>query len=69
MKVRVNTQYVYNANGYDRFDPKTDLQPGERVIVRNLHGCPPCNTMGCAHVDSVATGKFAGLVDTNSLSR
>ena len=69
MKVRANSKYVYNAAGYDRVDPKaTGLTNGDVVTVVKLIGCPPPNTMGHAHVNG-PDGKFAGLVDTLSLSK
>jgi hypothetical protein len=36
MRVRVNSYYVFNAAGFDIFDPKTDLENGEIVKVINL---------------------------------
>jgi hypothetical protein len=44
------------------------LQRGDVVRVVNLHGCPPANTMGHCHVETLA-GEFAGLVFCNSLQR
>lgn len=66
MKVRNNGWYLYDPDAWDKLDPKTDLAWGQRVQVRNLHGAPPCNTMGCAHVYD-EQGKFRGLVSTGSL--
>jgi len=68
MKVRTGGIYTFDPVGWDRFDPKTDLKPGERVKVLRLPGCPPPNTMGHCHVARKSTGKFAGLVSTASLS-
>ena len=68
MKVRANSWYIYRPAGFDVWDALTALKAGDRVQVKNLHGCPPCNTMGHAHVVDVS-GKFAGLVSTASLSR
>lgn len=66
MKVRAGSWYAYDAQSWDRFDARTTLQRGEAVQVVNLRGCPPCNTMGHAHVNRV-DGSFAGLVCTASL--
>lgn len=68
MRVRTNSIYTYQPCGLDRFDARTDLQPGELVRVANLHVCPPANTMGHAHVNRL-DGTFAGLVCTASLQR
>jgi hypothetical protein len=43
-----------------------DVNPGDRVRVVNLHGCPRANTMGHCHVEHL-DGRFGGLVCTNSL--
>jgi hypothetical protein len=67
MRVRNNAVYVYHANLLDRCDARTDLKSGDQVRVKNLYGCPPCNTMGHAHVVNVITGEFIGLVHCNSL--
>jgi len=47
------------------FDARTSLKAGDVVRVVNIPGCPPCNTMGHAHV--YREGQFAGLVATASL--
>ena len=67
MKVRANAIYVFSPNMLDRIDGRTNLKAGDLVRVKNLHGCPRCNTMGHCHVVDVATGDFIGLVCTNSL--
>lgn len=66
MKVRANNWYTYQPALIDQWDPCTTLKTGERVQVRKMHGCPPPNTMGHAHVFDSA-GKFRGLVSTHSL--
>ena len=66
MKVRAGKSYKYNPNGWDVFDPKTNLSKGDIVTVVNLPGCPKANTMGCCHVNF--EGKFIGLVSCNSLT-
>lgn len=73
MKVRNGSTYVYDPVGMDRFDPpygvKTGLMnPGDTVKVVKLPGCPPPNTMGMAHVETL-DGEFAGLVCCNSLRK
>lgn len=67
MRVRANTEYIYYPVLMDRIRPAHHIQlkPGDIVRVVNLHGCPPANTMGHAHVQ--LNGEFAGLVHTNSL--
>jgi len=66
MKVRANKFYMFVPAGWDVFDPKTTLVAGALVKVVNLHGCPPCNTMGQCHVAD-HDGRFMGLVSTASL--
>ena len=51
MKVRANATYIYDPCMLDVSDGRTNLKKGDVVRVKNLHGCPPCNTMGHAHVD------------------
>jgi hypothetical protein len=67
-RVRVNSIYVYRPVGLDRWDSRTNLQPGEKVRVVNLRGCPRANTMGHCHVNRL-DGSFAGLVLCNSLTK
>jgi len=64
----VGSRYVYNANGFDLFDPKTNLANGTVVKVGNLHGAPKANTMGQCYVFHPDTGKFIGMVSTASLT-
>jgi hypothetical protein len=51
----------------DMIDGRTNLTSGTKVRVKNLRGCPPCNTLGHAHVVHPETGQFIGLVCTASL--
>jgi len=51
----------------DQWDAKTSLKSGDVVRVKNLHGCPPANTMGHCYVVDAKTGAFIGLVCCNSL--
>ena len=67
MRVRNGQSYYYYPTFLDRHDSRTDLKPGDIVTVVNLPGCPPCNTMGHAHVN--LNGKFAGIVCVNSLHK
>lgn len=67
MKVTANRNYIFYPNMLDRIDGRTNLVPGTIVKVVNLPGCPRANTMGHAHVADKNTGKFIGLVCTNSL--
>lgn len=65
-KVRVGTTYIYYPVLLDRIHPPAGVvQPGDIVVVVNLHGAPPANTMGHCYVN--VAGKFGGLVCTNSL--
>src|SRR5208282_4608862 len=66
-KVKANQVYWYHPNLLDRCDARTDLKSGDTVRVKNLQGCPPCNTMGHCHVVEPSTGQFIGLVHVNSL--
>lgn len=65
MKVQANREYIYYPNLLDRVDGRTNLVPGDIVTVVNLPGCPRANTMSHAHVEH--SGRFVGLVHTNSL--
>ena len=69
-RVRAGTTYRFDPVGIDRYDPphgvkEGRLGKGDLVKVIKLHGCPPPNSMGMAHIEK--DGKFAGLVCTNSL--
>ncbi len=66
-KVKVGKVYHYNPVMWDKLDPKTDLKKNDPVVVVNLRGCPPANTMGHCHVNRI-NGEFAGLVHCNSLT-
>lgn len=68
MKVRNGMVLVYDPVLWDILDPKTTLKKGDKCRVVALHGCPPPNTMGHCHVESL-DGKFLGLVHTNSLRK
>ena len=67
MKVRKGQVFVFQANGWDRFD-RRDNTPEDGTVVRvcTPHGCPPPNTMGHCFVEDMS-GKFIGLVSTSSL--
>lgn len=71
MKVRLNSKYRYNPNGWDTSCPThgNTLQPGQVVKVVNLPGAPPANTMGQAYVADAETGKFICMVSTGSLEK
>ncbi|VVC06393.1 Uncharacterised protein [uncultured archaeon] len=66
-RVHVGSLYVYDPNGWDTLDPKTNLEKGDVVRVINVHGAPPANTMGHCFVGDPLTSKFIGLVSTGSL--
>ena len=69
MKVRANAIYIYDPCILDVIDGRTNLKKGDVVRVKHLRGCPPCNTMGHAHVVHPETGAFIGLVCTASLDK
>jgi len=68
MRVRVGQKVKYVPALFDLIDPKTNLKPGDIVRVTKCHGCPPPNTMGHCHVETL-DGKFIGLVQTASLEK
>lgn len=72
-RVRANAVYTFDPVPLDAIDPPHGvkagiLAPGDSVRVVALRGCPPPNTMGMAHVQTMS-GEFAGLVCCNSLTR
>jgi hypothetical protein len=80
MRVRNGGLYIYRPCLLDIADPpygakRGTLHTGDRVVVRNLHGCPPCNTMAHAHIETLDTDtvdgvhEFLGLVATASLHK
>lgn len=68
MKVRKGQKVRFNPALLDLIDPKTNLKKGDVVRVTHCRGCPPPNTMGHAHVETL-DGKFIGLVQTASLEK
>lgn len=70
MKVRTNSTYYYNPCMMDVIDPPYgNPEPGDLLKVVKLPGCPSANVMGHCHVNFADTGEFAGLVNTNSLTK
>jgi len=67
IRVHVGSVYIYHACGFDRTLPPYDMQEGDIVEVRNIHGCPPANTLGHCYVFH-HNGRFGGLVQVASLS-
>lgn len=65
-RVRAGIVYEFKPVGLDQFDSKTEAIPGQQVRVIKCPGCPPPNSMGHAHIESL-TGEFLGLVCCNSL--
>jgi hypothetical protein len=59
--------FEYDPVGWDMFDPKTDLQRGDRVQKTQPYGTPRNGTMGMCFVQDVESGEFKGLVMENSL--
>jgi len=68
MKVRKGQMVRFSPALLDLIDPKTNLKKGDVVRVCHPYGCPPPNTMGHAHVETLE-GKFIGLVQTASLEK
>jgi hypothetical protein len=66
-RVRAGATYRFEPVGMDVYRPAAAAATGQLVRVVKLHGCPPPNTMGHAHIESLE-GKFLGLVLTNSLT-
>jgi hypothetical protein len=73
MKVRVNSIYRFQPNGWDTLRPTASgyLAAGDLVKVVNLHGCPPANTMGQCYVHLVgdSNAKSFQMVSTGSLEK
>lgn len=67
MKVRKGSIYRFEACMIDIAD-RRDNTPANGSLVRvcQPHGCPPPNTMGHCHVETLE-GKFIGLVACASL--
>ena len=69
MRVRKNATYTFRASLWDIADRRSNTPAdGTRVRVVAPYGCPPPNTMGHCHIETL-DGKFIGLVSTASLSR
>jgi hypothetical protein len=68
-KVRKGAVYVFRASLWDVADRRANT-PEEGALVRVVHprGCPPPNTMGHCHVETLA-GRFVGLVACASLHK
>jgi len=68
MKVRVGSTYRFIPVGMDQWDSRApNAVPGQLVVVRNMHGAPPANTMGHCYIFDAVSNEFLGLVLTNSL--
>lgn len=70
MKVRTGGVYVYTREHslWEMADAKHGTPSGTQVRVVKCNGCPPPNTMGHAHIETM-DGTFIGLVHTAALSR
>ena len=67
-RVRVGCWYVYNANLLEIAHPQEPfIEDGTIVKVKNLHGCPPANTMGHCYVFNTS-GEFLRLVSCGALT-
>ena len=67
MKVRKGATYTFRASLWDVADRRQHTPPdGTRVRVIHPYGCPPPNTMGHCHVETL-DGHFIGLVACSSL--
>lgn len=69
MRVKPNSLYLYNPNGWDAFRPCSGntLRIGQLLRVVNLPMAPKANTMGQCYVAEPRTGKFICMVSTGSL--
>jgi predicted enzyme related to lactoylglutathione lyase len=65
-KVRNGSSYVFDPAPLDMYDSRSSAEKGQIVVVKNIRGCPPANTMGMAHITDT-DGNFLGLVCTSSL--
>ena len=69
-RVRVGSLYPYHPVFLDKYGSAVPADyVGKKVRVVNQHGCPKANTMGHCYVADAETGKFLGMVCTNSLER
>ena len=68
-KVKVGKTYIYDPVFFDQIisPPVGNPEQGYFVVVVNLNGCPPANTMGSCYINFADSGEFAGMVSTNSL--
>lgn len=69
MRVKTNSLYRYNPNGWDSIHPciGNSLNFGQIVRVINLPMAPKANTMGQCYVADPITKKFICLLSTGSL--
>jgi hypothetical protein len=65
-RVRIGSWYRYEPVMFDVLNPPVNVSRGDVVQVKNMHGCPPANTMGMCYVFQ-RDGSFGGMVCTNSL--
>lgn len=63
------TVFEYQPVGWDIFDARTDLKPGDKVVKIQPAGCPRNGTMGHCFVGDPETEEFIGLVLVNSLKK
>ena len=59
--------YFFEPVGADRWDPRTPLAPGDRVVKVQPPGCPRNGTFGHCFVADPETGNLLGLVLIASL--
>jgi len=69
MTLRKGSRYIFQASGWDRFDPKPYTPAdGTEVKVCQPYGCPSNGTMGHCYIEDM-NGQFIGLVAIASLAK
>ena len=66
-RVRAGSRYRFDPCILDQLHVCSNASPGDVVQVVKRHGCPPPNTLGQCHIQSLE-GKFLGMVSIASLS-
>lgn len=67
MAAKMAQTYLLLPVGMDRFDRRVKQHEGQSVQKTQPAGCPRNGTMGHTYVQLTESGKFVGLVLTNSL--
>jgi hypothetical protein len=64
---RTVSKREFTFTGAALLDRGVGIEPGSRVRLTRLHGCPPPGTMGQYHVADPETGELLGMVCAGSL--